>query len=100
MMVLIHNGILDQRGKMKKVTKNGYQTMAIPKSAHKILVKTRNMKAQSPLFCGDRFAHFLLIDTLTQYLKINKNCLILLGCFHLLLFSKTKANESNLKVIS
>eukprot|EP00093_Oithona_nana_P000343 00343.XXX_960_2243_1 [CDS] Oithona nana genome sequencing. len=53
MMVLIHNGILDQRGKMKKVTKNGYQTMAIPKSAHKILVKTRNMKAQSPLFCGD-----------------------------------------------
>ena len=54
-MVLIHNGILDQRGKMKKVTKNGYQTMAIPQSVHKILVKTRNMKPQMPIYCEDRF---------------------------------------------
>ena len=54
MMVLIHNDIVEQRGKKKTVTKTGYQTLKIPPSAHKALVETRNMRPKTPVYCGDR----------------------------------------------
>ena len=60
-MLIIHNGILDQRGKMKNVTKIGYKTMKIPQSTHEILVKTRKHNPMTPLYCSDRLVMYLLI---------------------------------------
>ena len=68
MMVLINNGILDQRSKMKNVTKIGYKTMKIPKDVHDILNQTRKHNVMSWIKCSDRLENFAILDRKKDFL--------------------------------